>query len=63
MAKEIKKYTIVDILEARDDERNRIRIIMEYLLNKSCRQIPLKGEPDYKTLLDDMQDLESSLTD
>ena len=56
-----KTYTFEDIIEARDNERERTRIIIEYLLNKNSR--PMPDGVDFETFFDDMQDFENSLTD
>lgn len=55
-------YTFEDIIEARNDERNRCRIIIEYLLNKNSKTLQ-EGGVNYERFFDDMQDFESSLID
>lgn len=55
------KYTFEDIIKARDAERNRVRVIIEYLLNKNSHRLP-RGV-DYEKFFDDIQDFESSLID
>ena len=52
-----KKYIFDDIIEARNEERDRVRIIVEYLLNKNS----YPDRVDYETFFDDMQDFERSL--
>lgn len=71
---EPKLYTFSDLMAARDEERNRVRIIIEYLLNKSsystgewkhAKQLakPLMDGIDYARFYEDMEDLENSLID
>lgn len=55
-----KEYTIEDLIEAVEQESNRIRIIIEYLCNKNSKPSS-EGGVDYQTFFDDIQDLESSL--
>jgi hypothetical protein len=57
-----KTYTIEDLIEARNAERERTRIILEYLVNKNSRPTA-QGGVDYETFFDDIQDFESSLLD
>jgi hypothetical protein len=56
------KYTFDDLIEAVDEEKNRIRIIIEYLCNKNSKPL-LEGGIDYEQFFDDIQDLEKSLMD
>ena len=52
-----KEYTFEDIMKARDTERERIRIIIEWIINNNSRRVGF----DYKKFLDDIQDLEETL--
>lgn len=56
---EDKKYTFEDIIEARDAERNRVRIILEYLHNKNSHPLPTGVE--YQQFFNDIQDFEQTL--
>lgn len=62
MKEEPKKFTFTDLIEVRNEERDRIRTILEYLLNKNSKPLS-QGGVDYETLFDDIQDLEHSLID
>ena len=61
-----KLYTSEDLNEVAIDtlstERNRIRVIIEYICNKNSKPLS-QGGVDYETLFDDIQDLEHSLLD
>ena len=57
-----KEYTFGDMMEAVDEEKNRIRTIIEYICNKNSHTLA-EGGVDYVTLFDDIQDLEHSLMD
>jgi len=57
-----KKYTFDDIIETRNEERERIRIILEYIMNKNSRMIR-EGGFNHDRYLEDIQDLEDSLID
>lgn len=61
MKKEPKEYTLTDLIAARDEESNRIRIILEYLLNKNSQSIA-EGGVNYEEFFYDIQDLERELT-
>ncbi len=54
-------FTITDVLQARDEEKERIRIILEYICNKNSR--PLPESVDYKNFFNEIQELEESLID
>jgi len=54
------KYTFEDIIEARDAERERCRIIIEYLLNKNSKTLK-GGGVNLEGFFEDMQDFETSL--
>lgn len=56
------KYTLTDIIEARDAERERVRVILEYLLNKNSKTLK-EGGVNFEQFFDDIQDFELSLTD
>ncbi len=57
MNKEKLEYTFEDVIKARDTERERIRIIIEYITNNNARRVGF----DYKKFLDDIQDFEETL--
>ena len=55
-----KKYTTEDLIDACNEERERVRIILEYILNKHSKTIA-EGGFDYESCIDEIQDFEHSL--
>lgn len=59
MSKKEKMYTFAEVMESRNEAKQRIRIIIEYLLNKNSH--PLPRGIDYKQFYEDMEEFENSL--
>jgi hypothetical protein len=51
----------IEFIKGVDEESNRIRIILEYILNKNVYKTRIKGGFNYEQLLRDVEDLEESL--
>lgn len=59
MTKE-KRYTIVDISNAIEKERERVAIILEYILNKNSKSLS-EGGMNHRKALTEIEELEHEL--